>query len=177
MGASFEFFEFHRAKLEFTFLLLFLGYQSKCDKMLRITHLTELFLFNTTRWILALGILQTPKWPSFFLGLRQNSTLPPISLQKFSPRDCQGIDQQQSTIIRESHILKARIHWPCLVPSTKYGAFKYYILNLVYYYSNDLFFHFKMPLKRRNSLIWNFSLSIFSLISNAKELAMKNKLI
>ncbi len=72
--------------------------------------------------------------------------MPSISLQKFSSRGCQGPSAAVNDCKRVART-QGKNSLACLVPGTKYGAFEYYILNFFYYYSNDLFFDLKMPLK------------------------------
>ncbi len=149
-------------------------------------------MYNTDRWLLALGILQTPKRPSSFLGWRFKTTFD--SSSNFSSEvlflwpSGSSAEVNGCKRVAYTHGENSLANFE---PSTKYGAFEYSIFNIFYYYSNDLFFHFKMPLKRRNSLFWNLKIfvqfkfvfkeinwkikCIFSLICNTKELAMKNK--
>ena len=109
---------------------------------------------------LPLGSYKLPNDLLLFLaeGLRQHSTMPPISLQKFSSWDRRGssaVNDCKRVARTQGEFSLAEI-----VPRTKYGAFEYSIFNIFYYYSNDLFFHFKMPLKRRNSLFWNLKICV-----------------
>ena len=96
---------------------------------------------------LPLGSYKLPNDLLLFLaeGLRQHSTVAPISLQKFSPRDRQcasaAVNDCKKVARTQGKNSQAEI-----VPRNKYGAFGYHILNFFYYYSNDLFFHFKMKL-------------------------------
>ncbi len=96
---------------------------------------------------LPLGSYKLPNDLLLFLaeGLRQHSTVTPISLQKFSPSSCQGPSAAVNDCKRVART-QGKNSLAEIVPRTKYGAFGYYILNIFYYYANDLFFHFKMPL-------------------------------
>jgi hypothetical protein len=100
---------------------------------------------------LPLGSYKLPNDLLLFLaeGLRQPSTMPSISLQKFSSRGCQGPSAAVNDCKRIART-QGENSLACLVPGTKYGAFEYSILNIFYYYySNFLFLDLNVI---RNSL-------------------------
>jgi hypothetical protein len=111
---------------------------------------------------LPLGSYKLPNDLLLFLAeaLRQPSTMPSIYLQKFSSWDRRGSSAEVNGCKRVAYT-HGEFSLAEIVPRTKYAAFEYSIFNIFYYYySNDLFFHFKMPLKRRNSLFWNLKICV-----------------
>ena len=112
--------------------------------------------------LLSLGSYKLPNDLLLFLaeGLRQPPTMPSIYLQKFSSWDRRGSSAEVNGCKRVAYT-HGENSLANFEPSTKYGAFEYSIFNIFYYYYyNDLFFHFKMPLKRRNSLFWNLKICV-----------------
>ena len=81
---------------------------------------------------LPLGSYKLPNDLLLFLaeGLRQPSTVTPISLQKFSPRDYQGPSAEVNGCKRVAYT-HGENSLAGLIPGTKYGAFEYSIFNFI----------------------------------------------